>query len=119
MAWRNEFVTSFGAQLTALTAIAVALGWWGRRVLRWWRKLRVWGDAVAQERFAERAAQHLDAAIAPRFIELNRRIGSVEDKFEKHLNETVDRRHREDAATEERRELFAELRKHMENEETE
>lgn len=109
----DDWITSVGAQATAVTAIAVALGWWGRRVVRWWRKLKVWKDATAQERFAERAAQHLDATIAPRFEQLNRRVKSIEDKFQLHLDEAVDRRRREDAAAEERAVLFDALREHM------
>jgi hypothetical protein len=112
MAW-DDFVTSVGAQATAVTAVAVAVGWWGRRVVRWWRKMKVWRDAQAQERFAERAAQHLDAVIAPRFDELHRRVVSIEDKFQLHLDEAVDRRRREDAASDERQVLFQALREHM------
>lgn len=112
----DDLLPNAAAQLTAVTAIAIAVGWWGTRVLRWWRKLRVWSDAVAQERFAERAAQVIDIAIAPRFDALNRRLESVEDKFQLHLDETVDRRRREDAATKERQELFQALREHMERE---
>lgn len=112
----HDFIPNAAAQITAVTAIAVGLGWWFRRVVRWWKKLRVWKDAIAQERFAERAAQHLDAAIAPRFDELGQRVSSIEDKFQTHLEETELRRHREDAAAEERKELFAALRAHMERE---
>lgn len=109
----DDWVTSVGAQITALTAIAIAVGWWFRRVVLWWKKLRLWGDAIAQEKFAERAAQHLDDKIAPRFDELGQRVASIEDKFETHLEETVLRREREDAAAEERQVLFAALREHM------
>lgn len=113
----DEFITSIGAQATAITGIAVALGWWVRRVVKWWKKMRVWQSAVAQERFAERFAQHLDAVIAPRFDDLGNRIASVEDKFQLHLDEAEKRREREDAQTEERQVLFAALRKHMDAEE--
>lgn len=109
----HDFIPNAAAQITAVTAIAVGLGWWFRRVVRWWKKLRVWKDAIAQERFAERSAQHLDAAIAPRFTELGERVSSIEDKFQSHLEETVLRREREDAAAAERKELFAALREHM------
>lgn len=115
--WR-DVLPSAAAQITALTAIAIAVGWWGTRVVRWWRKLRVWSDAVAQERFAERAAQVINEAIAPRFDRLDRRLKSVEDNFQIHLDETVERRKREDAAAAERTLLFQQLREHMAKEDT-
>lgn len=111
--WPWEFLPVLAAQITALAVLAAGAGWLVRRLVRWWRKLRVWKDAIAQEHFAERAAQHLDAAIAPRFIEMNRRIGRVEAKFQEHLDESQEQRKRDDAAAEERSLLFEALREHM------
>lgn len=112
----DDWITSVGAQATAVTAIAVALGWWGRRVVRWWRKMRVWRNAVLTEKFAERAAQHIDATLVPRFDALGHRIGAVESKLDAHLEEAELRWVREEAAAEERDRLFRRLEQHMDAE---
>jgi hypothetical protein len=75
--------------------------------------MRVWKDAVSQERFAERSAQVFADVIAPRFDELGSRVAVIEDKLQQHLDDAVDRRVREDAAARERSILFDALREHM------
>lgn len=105
----DSFLPNAAAQLTATTAIAVAVGWWFRRVVRWWRRMREWREAVISQRFAEL----LDEQLAPRFQLLNDRVGSVERAMQRHLDEAERRRDMEAAAAEERAELFAALRAHM------
>jgi len=107
-AW-PDVLTQTAAQATALTALVTLAGWWGRRVVRWWRKARVWRRAIQEEHFAQRIGQYAAASIEPRFGQLEENVAEINRKVDQHLLESVRRRVRED-------DLYTRLEDHMDRE---